>query len=216
MRRTSTPVAFLLLTALPLGAQEEALHGAWEGTISDEVGEATIRLTFAVDGTYTYEGTLQDPSFFEGLGEGFFDVGGTLELHHTGTYQVDGDSLRVDVDSACFVIDGERIELLDFMIRLLRSMAALWAEEFEVSEEDYPVFEQAIVDEFLAEFDEEEFLAEFSESSAYAVEGDILFLTNTYEDGEVETLELHRIDDTTTIARTTWGALKAAQHRDFP
>ena len=146
----------------------------------------------------------------------FFDFTGTVELHHTGTYRVDGDSLWLDSDNGHFVVDGVKLELLDFMIRLLRSMAALFAEELEVSDEEYPEFEQAMVDEFLAEFDEEEFLAEFaadlSIGGTYAVEGDVLYLT---EEEEV-VLELHRIDDATPIARTTWGALKAAQRPNFP
>ncbi len=206
-------LALLLVCVLSVQAslaQEEALHGTWEGTISDEEGEATIRLTFAIDGTYTYEGTWQDAAFLED----FFDFTGTSELHHTGTYRVDGDSLWFDIDNAHFVVDGEKLELLDFMIRLLRSMAALFAEELEVSDEDYPAFEQGIVDEFLAEFDEEEMLAEaeLGMSGTYAVERDILYLT---EEKEV-VLELHRIDGATTIARTTWGELKAAQRRNFP
>ena len=87
-----------------------------------------------------------------------------------------------------------------------------------VSDEDYPAFEQAFVDEFLAELDEDEFLADLGFggaeeiNSTYAIEGDTLSITTTDEDG-VETVEFHRIDVASAVAQTSWGALKAAWRR---
>ena len=53
MHQLLSSIAFLCLLALPLAAQEEALHGTWEGTFTDdEIGEGTMRLTFQADGTF--------------------------------------------------------------------------------------------------------------------------------------------------------------------
>ena len=47
MHQLLSSIAFLCLLALPLAAQEEALHGTWEGTFTDdEIGGGTMRLTF--------------------------------------------------------------------------------------------------------------------------------------------------------------------------
>ena len=211
MHQLLPSLAFLCLLALPLAAQEEALHGTWEGIITDaELGEVTVHLTFKEDGTFnqSYQGPL--------LLEGFADAEATEaealtidSVHQTGTYQVAGDSLWVDIDNAYYVIGGERIEVVELMTQLIREMAR-WALALgEISEEDYPEAEQTVIDEFLAGFDAEELFAEFAMSGTYAVEGDSLFLTTTEESG-VETVEFHRIDDATAVVQTTWGDLKAA------
>lgn len=215
MHQFLSSIAFLCLLALPLAAQEEALHGTWEGTIADaELGEVTVRLTFEEDGTFnqSYQGPL--------LLEGFADAEATEaealtidSFHQTGTYQVAGDSLWVDIDNAYYVIGGERIEVVEVVIQLIREMARLALALGEISEEDYPEAEQTVIDEFLAGFDEEELFAEFAMSGTYAIEGDTLFLTTTTEeDGveTVETVEFHRIDVASAVVQTTWGGLKAA------
>ena len=47
MRRILSSLVFLCLPVLPLSAQEEALHGTWEGSFVDEEGTAiTMRLSF--------------------------------------------------------------------------------------------------------------------------------------------------------------------------
>lgn len=217
MHQLLSSIAFLCLLALPLAAQEEALHGTWEGTyIDEESSEITMRLTFEADGTFALDQNIEG-------GEG--DVESpieTLSVQFTGTYRVTGDSLWVDIVELYYIIDDEKMTsvefgefIKEFFIGFARGFARLAADLEGISDEDYPAFEQAFVDEFLAELDEDEFLAELGLgefekiNSTYAIEGDTLFITTTEEDG-VETLELHRIDVASAIAPTSWGALKAA------
>ena len=217
MRPLLSSIAFLCLLALPLAAQEEALHGTWEGTFAEGEGsKITTRLTFEADGTFALS---QDIEGEEGDGESPVE---TLSVQFTGTYRITGDSLWVDIVELYYIVGDEKmtpVEFGEFMrelyIGFARGFARLAADLEGVSDEDYPAFEQAFVDAFLADLDEDEFLADLgfggSEeiSSTYAIEGDTLFITTT-EEGEVETLELHRIDVASAVVPTTWGSLKAA------
>ena len=211
MHQLLSSIAFLCLLALPLAAQEEALHSTWEGTIADpELGEVTVHLTFKEDGTFNQ--IYQGPALLEGFADDEATGAEALiidSFHQTGTYQVAGDSLWVDIDNAYYVIGGERVKVVEVVIQLIREMARLALALGEISEEDYPEAEQTVIDEFLAGFDEEELFAEFAMSGTYAIEGDTLFLTTT-EEGGVETLELHRIDVASAVVQTTWGGLKSA------
>ena len=209
MHQLRSSIVFLCLLALPLAAQEDALHGTWEGTITDaELGEVTVRLTFKEDGTFNQ--IHQGPLLLEVDAEATGAEALTIDsFHQTGTYQVAGDSLWVDIDNAYYVVGGERIEVVEFMTQLIREMARLALALGEISEEDYPEAEQTVIDEFLAGFNEEEMLAGLAVSGTYAVEGDSLFLTTTEESG-VETVEFQRIDVASAVAPTSWGALKAA------
>lgn len=217
MRQLLSSIAFLCLLALPLAAQEEALHGTWEGTyVEAGIGEITTRLTFEADGTFALDQNIEG---------GEVDVESpieTLSVQFTGTYRVAGDSLWVDIAELYYIVDDEKmtpVEFVEFIkefyIGFARGFARLAADLEGISDEDYPAYEQAFVDEFLAELDEDEFLAEleFSRSeginSTYAIEGDTLSITTT-DEGGVETVQFHRIDDATAVAPTSWGALKAA------
>ena len=217
MRQFLPSIAFLYLFALPLAAQEEALHGTWEGTyVEGEGSKITTRLTFEADGTFALDQNIEG-------GEGDVESPvGTLSVQFTGTYRVAGDSLWVDIVELYYIVDDEKmtpVEFGEFMqelyIGFARGFARLAADLEGVSDEDYPAFEQAFVDEFLAELDEDEFLADLGfggaeeTNSTYAIEGDTLSITTT-EEGEVETLELHRIDVASAVVPTTWGGLKAA------
>ena len=59
MHQLLSSVAFLCLLALPLAAQEEALHGIWQGIFTDaELGETDhVHLTFKEDGTFNQSST---------------------------------------------------------------------------------------------------------------------------------------------------------------
>ena len=217
MHQLLKSIAFLCLLALPLAAQEEALHGTWEGTFAEGEGsKITTRLTFEADGTFALS---QDIEGEEGDVESPVE---TLSVRFAGTYRVAGDSLWVDIVELYYIVGDEKmtpVEFGEFMrelyIGFARGFARLAADLEGISDEDYPAFEQAFVDAFLADLDEDEFLADLgfggSEeiSSTYAIEGDTLFITTT-EEGEVETLELHRIDVASAVVPTTWGSLKAA------
>lgn len=205
MHQLLSSITFLCLLALPLFAQE-ALHGTWEGTITDtELGEVTVHLTFEENGTFNqlYQGPLLIEADAEAPGAEAFTID---SFHQTGTYQVAGDSLWVDIDNAYYIIDGERVEVVEVMTLLIRELARLAVDLGEISEEDGQTF----IDEFLAGFNEEEMLAGLAMSGTYAVEEDTLLLTTTTGEGGVETAEFHRIDVASAVVQTTWGGLKAA------
>ena len=238
MHQLLSSIAFLCLLALPLAAQEEALHGTWEGTFADdEIGGGTMRLTFQADGTFDFDLFVEEPIGLPADGEvpdelldeltEVIEVFSALEgiSAHGGTYQVSGDSLWVYNDSVVeYIVDGESVDVVEFWTPFIRFSArffAAFAAAFEeVSEEDYPAFEQAIFDqmlaEMLAELDEEPLGLGLTLSGTYAIEDDTLFITTTTEeDGveTVETVEFHRVDVASAVAQTTWGSLKAAWRR---
>lgn len=233
MHQLLSSVAFLCLLALPLAAQEEALHGTWEGTFTDdEIGEGTMRLTFQTDGTFDFDLFVEEliypgdeaevpDELLDELTE-IIEMFSALEgiSAHGGTYQVSGDSLWVYNDNVVkYIVDGESVDVIEFwtpIIRLsARFLAALVGAFEEVSEEDYPAFEQEIFDQMLAdmlaELDEEPLGLGLTLSGIYAIEDDTLFITTTTTDVDgVETVEFHRIDVASAVAPTSWGALKAA------
>ena len=77
-----------------LSAQEEALLGTWE-QINDSAIEGTVRLTFRANGTFEL--------FIEAFG---------ASITTTGTYQVDGDSFRLDAKKSTIIDDdGDELEI---------------------------------------------------------------------------------------------------------
>lgn len=235
MHQLLSSVAFLCLLALPLAAQEEALHGTWEGTFTDdEIGVGTMRLTFQADGTFDFDLFFEELIYPGGEAEvpdelldeltEIMEMFSALEgvSAHGGTYQVSGDSLWVHNDSVVeYIVDGESVAVVEFWTPIMRLSARFvvsFAAAFgEVSEEDYPAFEQELFDQMLADIladlDEEPLGLGLTLSGTYAIEDDTLFITTTTdEDGveTVETVEFHRIDVASAVAPTSWGALKAA------
>ena len=225
MYRILSSVPFLGLLVLPLSAQEEALHGTWEGLLVDEEGNnATMRLTFQPGGAFELD---QEITF----GEAFQSVVATSEIpvekvtmEVSGRYQVDGDKLQVDMTEVEMLVDGRdfwtEVEMLvdgrdfwDVLAEVARGLAAVAAGLAGVSEEDYPAFEENFVNEFLAEVSEEEFLAGFSDEVTWSVEGDTLTITVPTEDGGEEVSVYRRVDSMTAVAETTWGGLKAHWRR---
>lgn len=211
MRQLRSPILFLPLFALPLLAQEDALHGTWDSTIlDDQIGEISTSLTFEEDGAFEISQVIQVREDFLGG----FEIPETITIdsitaHGTGTYGVEGDSLRVDIAQWDLQVDGEDFD--DFFTQVARDLARHFADLNEISEERYPEYEQAFVDEFLAAIDEIDFFAGFEEggSSAYAIDGNALVLTSPGETA----WEFHRmeivVEIPTAVARTTWGGLKA-------
>ena len=210
MRQLLSSILCLCLLIAPLAAQQEALHGTWEGTIVDEqIGEITIRLTFAADGAFAIDQVIQVKDDF--LAEVQVPQPPTIETisaHGTGTYGVLGDSLVVDIDALDLSVNGEGFG--EFFTQVARDFARYVADSHEIPPENYPAFEREFIDAFFAELDKVEFLAILNEGegSTYALEGDTLFLTTTKETGVV-VWELHPIDDSSAVAQTTWGSLKA-------
>ena len=212
MRQLRSPVLFLSLLALPLFAQEEALHGTWDSTIlDDQIGEISTSLTFEEDGAFEISQVIQvKEDFLGGLEIPETIAIDSITARGTGTYGVEGDSIRVDIAQWDLRVDGEDFD--DFFTRVARDLARHFADLNEIPEERYPEYEQAFVDEFLAAIGEIDFLAGFEEggSSAYAIEGNALVLSSTGETA----WEFHRmevvVEIPTAVARTTWGGLKAA------
>ena len=182
MHQLLSSIAFLCLLALPLAAQEEALHGTWEGTFVDDFGEGATRLTFAADGTFDlnsnwdrrtlplgtpFKGEIPDELLDEEDVKMFFSLEGTA-AH--GTYQVSGDSLwvHIDDDAVEYIVDGESLDMVEFWTPLARFSFRIVMASFvlleDVSEEE--LSEEELLDYFLTapELDDEalaEFLAEF-------------------------------------------------------
>ena len=137
MHQLLSSIAFLCLLALPLAAQEEALHGTWEGTFADdEIGGGTMRLTFQADGTFDFDLFVEEPIGIPADGEvpdelldeltEVIEVFSALEgiSAHGGTYQVSGDSLWVHNDNAVeYIVDGESVDIVEFWTPFIRFSA---------------------------------------------------------------------------------------------
>ena len=214
MRQLLSSVLLLCLLVAPLAAQQEALHGTWEGTIVDEqIGEIAIRLTFEEDGAFEINQVIQVKDDF------LADVQGpeppiieTIVAHGTGTYGILFDGILVSITALDISVDGK--DFVEFFTQVARDFARYVADSHEIPAENYPAFEQEFIDAFFAELDKVQFLAVLNEwgVSAYALEGDTLILTTTRETG-VTIWELHPVDESSAIAETTWGSLKAAWRR---
>ncbi len=214
MHQLLSSILLLCLLVPPLAAQQEALHGTWEGTIVDEqIGEIAIRLTFEEDGAFEINQVIQVKDDF------LADVQGpepptieTIVAHGTGTYGILFDGILVSIAALDISVDGK--DFVEFFTQVARDFARYAADSHEIPAENYPAFEQEFIDAFFAELDKVQFFAILNEwgVSAYALEGDTLILTTTRETG-VTIWELHPVDEPSAIAETTWGRLKAAWRR---
>lgn len=210
MRRMLFSIPLLSLLVLPLSA-DEALHGSWEGQFMDEEGNnVTVRLTFKAGGVFEMDQLVQ-------LGEGFQSVVEATQIpvenitaSGTGTWEADGDRLRVSIPEMETLVDGR--DYLEVLTEVARALAALTAELAGVSEADYPAFEAVFVNDFLSGVSAEEFLPGFADEVTWAIDGDTLSIT-TAMDGVEETLQYQRVPAGTAVAPTTWGSLKAQGRR---
>ena len=210
MRQLLSSALVLCLFAPPLAAQQEALHGTWEGTVVDEqIGEITIRLTFEEDGAFEINQVIQVKDDF------LADVQGpepptmeTIVARGTGTYGVVGANLVFNITALDLSIDGEGF--VEFFTQVARDFARYVADLHEIPAENYPAFERDFIDAFFVELDKVELLAMIDEwgVSTYAIEGDTLSLTTTRETG-ISIWEFHRMDVSSAVTETTWGSLKA-------
>lgn len=218
MRQFPWSILCVCLLIAPLAAQPEALLGTWEGTIVDEqIGEITMRLTFAADGAFEIDQIIQVKDDF--LADVQVPQPPTMETivaRGTGTYGILGDNLVLDIATLDLSVDGEDFD--EFFAQVARDFARYVADSHEIPPENYPAFEREFIDAFFAELAAVEFLAILNQwgISTYALEGDTLFLTTAKETGVV-VWELHSIDDASAVAQTTWGRLKAGRHpQTFP
>ena len=214
MHQFLSSVLLLCLLVAPLAAQQEALHGTWEGTIVDEqIGEIAIRLTFEEDGAFEINQVIQvKDDFLADVQVPEPPTIATIVAHGTGTYGILFDSILVSITALDISVDGK--DFVEFFTQVARDFARYVADSHEIPAENYPAFEQEFIDAFFAELDKVQFLAILNEwgVSAYALEGDTLILTTTRETG-VTIWELHPVDESSAIAETTWGSLKSAWRR---
>ena len=214
MRQLLSSVLLLCLLVPPLAAQQEALYGTWESTVvDDQIGEITIRLTFEEDGAFEINQVIQVKDDF--LADVQVPEPPTMETivtRGTGTYGVLGNNLVVSIDSLDQSVDGEGY--VEFFTQVARDFARYVADSHGIPAENYPAFEQDFIDAFFAELDTVEPLAipGMQGISAYVIEGDTLSLATMRKTG-VTTWEFHRLVDSTAVAATTWGSLKAAWRR---
>ena len=211
MSQLLSSVLLFCLLVVPLAAQPEALYGTWEGTLVDEqIGEITIRLTFAEDGAFEIDQVIQvKDDFLATVQVPEPPTMETIAAHGTGTYGVIGDNLVIAIAALDRSVDGEGF--VEFFTQVARDFARYVADSHEMPAENYPAFEQEFIDAFFAELDTVEPLAILNELGiiTYSIEDDTLFLTTTKETGVV-VWELYPIDAASAVAETTWGGLKAA------
>ena len=214
MRRILFTVPLLCLLVLPLHAQDEALHGTWEGSFVDVDGNnVDVTLTFTADGKFQMHQKVMLGPAFQGVVASADIAMEAITVDANGTYQIDGDKMQVEVTELVLLVDGR--PMMEVLTEVARALAAIAAGFAGVSEEDYPAFEAAFVNEFLAEVGEQDFLAEFSgEEVTWAVEGDTLSITAATEEGGEETMQYQRVADAgTAVSEMSWGALKANSRR---
>ena len=144
MRQLRSPILFLPLFALPLLAREEALHGTWDSTMHDEqIGEIFTSLTFEADGAFEIDQVIQvKEDFLGGLEIPETITIDSITARGTGTYGVEGDSIRVDIARWDLRVDGEDFD--DFFPRVAPDLARHFADLNGIPEERYPEYEQGI------------------------------------------------------------------------
>ena len=212
IRRLPAVLLFPLLLLPPLSAQEQ-IQGTWEGAVVDEaIGEIITKLTFEEDGSFEIDQVIQvKDDFLAAVEVPAPPRMETISAYGTGTYGVEGNSLMVEIARLDLQIDGE--DFVEFFTRAARDLARFAADSHGVSDESYPAFEQAFVEEFFSALEEVDFLAAFDEeggSGTWAVEGDVLTLT-TLEEAGARVWEFERLDGImTAVVPAAWGRLKAA------
>ena len=212
MRRLPAVLLIPLLLLPPLSAQEE-IQGTWEGAVVDEaIGEIITQLTFDEDGSFEIDQLIQvKDDFLAAVDAPEPPMMETISAYGTGTYGVEGNSLMVEIARLDLQVDGE--DFVEYFTRAARGLARHAADSHGVSDESYPAFEQAFVEEFFSALEEVEFLAAFDEeggSGTWAVEGNVLTLTTMTEAG-ARVWEFERLDGVmTAVVPAAWGRLKAA------
>ena len=207
-------LALVAIVAMPLAAQEEQLIGAWELKEVDEDGEFFTWVIFREGGQFELRGEGRPSGNFfgefedeESLGFEIFPEVKLITIDATGTWRTSGDSLYTDVETFTFLIDGLTLE--EFNLGVAKNFARNLADLNGIPDEAYPAFEEEVVQQFMEGAGSQDLSEELDDAGTYAIEGDVLTLTSTDENGLVETEEFRRVPLSSSVSATSWGRLKA-------
>lgn len=217
--------AFTALLLATAAHAQDGLVGTWEHVIEEEEGVgASALLTIKEDGTAELIAEVQfGPEFVDlFLGDGeldelpdipFFTEGFSMRFVINGRWEVTDTQFALSEGEVSVTIDGLTVE--EFFVGIAQEMAVALAEEQEISEEDFPAFEESVVTLFMLQIDLEEFeeifSSEFAEDkiSEFSLAGDTLILM---DEDDFET-EYRRVGPVSAVAPTSWGQVKAAGRR---
>ncbi len=205
-------ILFLVFLA-PATAQEDQLIGAWELRENDEEGEFVTWIIAKPEGEFEIRGEGRPSGDFFGsfedeetLGFDIFPDVELMTINATGVWRATGDSLYLDVKEVDFVLDGLSAE--EFFIQIAKNFARNLANMNDIPDAAYPAFEEEVVNQFLENFDLGELSEILDEEGTYTLDGDVLTLTTTDENGLVETDDYRRVPLSSAVSATSWGRLK--------
>ena len=207
MRRMLFCLSLLSLSVLPLSA-DEALHGSWQGRVVDEEQGATdVVLTFEAGGAFTMDQRMELGADFQAIVQASQIPVENMTARGTGTWEADGDRLRVSIPEMVILVDGR--DYLEVLGEVAAALGHIAADLAGISDADRPAFVAVFVNDFLASISEEQFLLGFNDEVTWAVEGETLSITTTLtDDGSEETYQYQRVAGTS-VEAATWGGLKA-------
>ena len=207
-------LVLVVISTMPLAAQDDRLIGAWELKEVNEDGEFFTWIIFREGGQLELRGEGRPSENFFGefedeetLGFEVWPEVGLITISATGTWRTFGDSLYTDVEEFTYFIDGLTVE--EFILGVAKGFARNLADLNGIPDEAYPAFEEEVVQQFLEGMGEFDLSEELDEAGIYAVEGEVLTLTSTDEDGLVETEEFQRVSLSSSVSATSWGRLKS-------
>lgn len=225
------PILLLLTLTLPAFGQREKLVGTWERRdTTDQNMPLTTRVEFRDNGEFALNSTstLAAAEFLrggegEGNGEGqepkdegaelsaqlfaeLFPDTLSISVTATGTWEADDQSLRLDAMTGQLRLNG--LDPQEFFIQLAGEMARRMAAAFEITEADYPAFEQGITENVLSGAGAG--LGEFSVDEmdlvgTYSLADGVLYITD--EQGETTDWNPSTVS---AVAELSWGQIKAA------
>ena len=208
-----------LLVSTAISAQDE-LVGTWELRLDeDEEGfEGTTTMTLSANGDLEILLEAEfPPEFFGDFTSDdedapdlpLFTEGIAVRIAARGSWEADDEEFTLSIDEVEFTINGLSVD--EFFREAAFEMAAALAEELEISEEDFPDFEETVVESVMVQFDPEGFGENLSdvfgeeETCHYEIVGGILIVEDEFGD---ET-EFRRIVVASVVTERSWGQVKS-------
>lgn len=216
--RCMNTLILLIALAPPLAAQD--LLGTWEAQtrLSEVEGTTlvTVRMTFEADRGMQMEYHFDD--FVDPImallveGEDVELPPLQMSVFYKGTYELVETRIHVDLAVAKITVGG--LDPVEGMVEYLRALLPVLAEIEGISEDDYPVYEEDALAEFRESFDVEDMkegmALDLDTLGTYELkEGVLAITTDPEEGGELETILLERVDESSAVRAVTWGQLKA-------